>query len=143
MHHGAFFGKNARPYTCLAFLFDKTILYMADVSDIPASTYDSYEAAMNRPEGAVNGTVVNNASPIDMRPPLPILIVDWFVSAAPRLASGQRLTNVRSLRIHMHHSHFGVQQAVTAAARLRAQRSYMVGFAHRVSFVQILEQGVQ
>lgn len=46
------------------------------------------------------------------------------------------------LRLNKHISHFGVREAVDAARRLNAQRTYLTGFGHEVShdeYVAILE----
>lgn len=39
---------------------------------------------------------------------------------------------VDCLKLHPHTSHFGFAQAVTAAQRIGAERTYMVGFTHRL-----------
>ncbi|CAH7671070.1 beta-lactamase-like protein [Phakopsora pachyrhizi] len=46
VHHGTFFGDNPKPYICLAFLFDRSILYMSDVSYIPDSTFELIDQLM-------------------------------------------------------------------------------------------------
>lgn len=43
------------------------------------------------------------------------------------------------LRMHPHTSHFGLSQAMAAVRRLRAQRSYFVGFTHDLTHEQYTE----
>lgn len=107
VHHGRFFGSNPRPYICLAYLFDRSLCYMADVSEIPLTTWKLLESSL-RP---------HSSTPEQKEPPiLPLLVLD-------------------TLRIPNHASHFGLAQAISTARRLNASRTYLLGFAHRVSLV--------
>ncbi|MBW0532893.1 hypothetical protein O181_072608 [Austropuccinia psidii MF-1] len=59
VHHGKFFGTaTPTPYICLSYLFNQSICYMADVSEIPHSTWTLIRKILNPST------------------PLPILIVD-------------------------------------------------------------------
>lgn len=77
VHHGFYFVEGERrPYTCLAFLFDRAVLYMADVSDVPDTTWTLYDDAMaerQSPDATVNG--VNGVHTVDRDGP--VVILDW------------------------------------------------------------------
>ncbi|EGG04469.1 Hypothetical protein MELLADRAFT_78359 [Melampsora larici-populina 98AG31] len=147
VNHGCYFGPTGAvegPYGCLAFLFDRSICYMSDVSSIPESTYaalgvlpptssTSSPAPIHlSPNMAIEGSdtdsdITRSTSPVSTAatsldsepipmgvPPLPILIID-------------------TLRLKPHTSHFGLAEAVSTASRLGAQRTYLLGFTHGVT----------
>lgn len=147
VHHGCTFGPTGAvegPYGCLAFLFDRSICYMSDVSSIPDSTYaplgvlpplssSSSPASIHlspnlTTEGSdTDSDVTRSTSPVSTAatsldfepipmglPPLPILVID-------------------TLRLKPHTSHFGLAEAVSTANRLGAQRTYLLGFTHGVT----------
>lgn len=97
-------GKDARPYECSGFLFNRSIVYMSDVSMIPESTW-----------AALASLGVPNSSPseahLQPKPSLPILVID-------------------TLRLVTRPSHFGIEDALNTAHRLGAQRTYLVGLEH-------------
>ena len=113
VHHGSFFSPTAekgQPYWSLGFLFDRDIAYISDVSFIPEATWKLLVPDPQLEDLQINGaatTSEKNKSP-------PVLIID-------------------ALKIAPHASHFGIGQAVATAVRLKAQRTYLTGFAHRVT----------
>lgn len=140
VQHGCCFGPSGLvegPYGCLAFLFDRSLCYMSDVSAIPESTYvalgapapsilggpafedvgdfNSHTTSSSNASSppTTNPTSVASVSPADAVP-LPILVLD-------------------TLRLLPHTSHFGIAEAVATAQRLCAQRTYLLGFTHGVT----------
>jgi hypothetical protein len=108
VQHGLHFSDGS-PYVCLGFRFDDKVVYLSDVSYIPEDVWRLLEGA---PDTTRNGT----ASPDDgdnVAPP-EVFVIDC-------------------LRLLPHASHFGVAQAISAALRLRPKRTYLTGFAHKVT----------
>ena len=127
----------ARPLICLAYSFDKSALYMADLSEVPDRTWTALESlnmagpsttrkplssAENSTDITLNGlaerldgalTVNGSSSPESDRPySLRILIIDalW------------------PLRRHL--SHFSFAQALDTALRVRPRMTYLLGSTH-------------
>ncbi|KAK4046099.1 hypothetical protein OIV83_006352 [Microbotryomycetes sp. JL201] len=109
VHHGKIFSRNGEPYYCMGYLFDRQIAYLSDVSLIPEDVWDVLAQELELPTGnsvvATNGLRSNGAVSRTKRP-LPMLVVDC-------------------LRIETFTSHFGFGEAVAAARRMGAQRTYM------------------
>ncbi|KAG0151635.1 hypothetical protein CROQUDRAFT_86680 [Cronartium quercuum f. sp. fusiforme G11] len=145
VQHGCYFdstGSAQGPYGCLAFLFDHSLCYMADVSSVPESTYAALGAptpssptltpySSRLPLGSTSFSISpfsedsdegsdmttppsSLASGPTATPPLPVLVID-------------------TLRLEPHPSHFGIAQAISTAKRLGAQRTYLLGFSHGVT----------
>ncbi|EGG06920.1 Hypothetical protein MELLADRAFT_124039 [Melampsora larici-populina 98AG31] len=107
-HHGTVGqGQDARPYECAGFLFDRSIVYMSDVSSIPESTWTALASL------GVPSSIPSETHP-QPRPSLPILVID-------------------TLRLVTRPSHFGIEDALNTAHRLGAQKTYLVGFEHGVT----------
>ncbi|GAA6008037.1 MBL fold metallo-hydrolase [Rhodotorula paludigena] len=119
VHHGKFFTTPPSPYPCLGFLFNAQILYLSDVSYIPETVWAQLDAELALARRPVvrqqNGTNNTNGDVAKKeKPRLQALVIDC-------------------LRIEPFTSHFGIGQAVQAARRLHAQKSYLIGFGHRTS----------
>ncbi|BGP35884.1 hypothetical protein JCM10296v2_007736 [Rhodotorula toruloides] len=135
VHHGKFFTTPPSPYPCLGFLFDSQLAYISDVSHIPDECWEvlsqhiSLRLLRKQVENG-NGHGVNGMEEEGKeKPRLKALVIDC-------------------LRIEPFTSHFGIGQAVHAAQRIGAGRSYLlsarahsptlasrgqIGFGHRTS----------
>lgn len=120
VHHGKFFTDPPTPFYCLGFLFDRQLAYLSDVSYIPPEIYRRVAHYVRLPSASSsssswsNGTATTNGNGNgygnghdDDKPRLKALIVDC-------------------LRVEPFASHFGIGQAVEAARRLGAERTYLV-----------------
>ena len=102
VHHGAYFTDPPKPYYCNGFLFDRSIVYLGDVSYVPESIYESIAALPDLDSlSLVNGH--------QEKKQLPILIID-------------------ALKIIPHSSHYGIGQTMSSICRLNPQRTYILGF---------------
>jgi len=95
------------PYKCMGFIINSTLLYMADVSNIPEEEWKiilhpTTETAKET-GAAANGSVRENQ--------FSMLVLDV-------------------LKPQEHTSHFGIKKAVDAARKINATRTYMLGFTH-------------
>ncbi|BGO96145.1 hypothetical protein NBRC10512_002473 [Rhodotorula toruloides] len=113
VHHGKFFTTPPSPYPCLGFLFDSQLAYISDVSHIPDECWDvlSQHVSLRPLRKEVENGHANGA---EEKPRLKALVIDC-------------------LRIEPFTSHFGIGQAVHAAQRIGAERTYLIGFGHRTS----------
>ncbi|KAK4046664.1 hypothetical protein OIO90_006476 [Microbotryomycetes sp. JL221] len=136
VHHGKIFSEPGQPpYICLGYLFDRQIVYLSDVSLIPENVWDVLRRECLLPEddrgsneesirrslnnltvnGAKNGIDTHNGSSgSQVKRRVPILVIDC-------------------LRIETFTSHFGFGEAVAAARRLGAARTYMLERGMRTS----------
>jgi hypothetical protein len=126
-----------RPYYCFGFRFGKELVYISDVSTIPASAWPhilpgrspsaitsdknhTNGASNGKPNGTSNGNAhnSNHANGSDAshssHSRLPLLVLDC-------------------LRPEPHTSHFGIIQAVEHARKIGAHRTLLTGFSHEVS----------
>ncbi|KAH9819425.1 beta-lactamase-like protein [Melampsora americana] len=148
VHHGCYFGPTGDvegPYGCLAFLFDRSICYMSDVSSIPDSTYAALgvlpppTSAASSPtpthllpnltlEGSdTESDLTRSTSPVST--PATSLESELLPIGLPPLP----ILVIDTLRLKPHTSHFGLAEAVATADRLGAQRTYLLGFTHGVT----------
>ncbi|CAE6440270.1 hypothetical protein ACGC1H_004730 [Rhizoctonia solani] len=97
-----------KPYLCFGFIFGDFMVYMSDVSHIPNGTWEIIQS--NSPGF---GNQKNSGPSSDETRRYKVLVVDC-------------------LRLEPHTSHFGIQDALDAAKRVNAHRTYMVGFSHRI-----------
>lgn len=114
VHHGKFFTTPPEPYYCLGFLFDGQLAYVSDVSHIPDECWDviARHVRLNplRKEldaVRVNGNGNGREEDEGEKPRLKALVIDC-------------------LRVEPFTSHFGIGQAVHAAQRFGAERTYLV-----------------
>ncbi|KAK4704860.1 hypothetical protein P7C70_g1345, partial [Phenoliferia sp. Uapishka_3] len=121
VHHGKFFSKPPTPYYCLGFLFASRLVYLSDVSDIPQPVWEILERECELPaewrpiEDGMAKVEINGVNEGRKgKPKIQGLVVDC-------------------LRIEGHMSHFGLGQAIEAARRIGAERTYLVGFGHMIS----------
>ncbi|ORX36352.1 beta-lactamase-like protein [Kockovaella imperatae] len=138
VHHGIYFSSDTagtsvepRPLICLAYSFAKSILYMADVSQVPNSTWALMEEDgvvpivlknqdMARVDSSSESPAADLVDHLDRsldltaptRPQLKILIIDalW------------------PLRRHL--SHFSFGQAAETALRIQPSMTYLLGSTH-------------
>ena len=103
-----------RPYICHAFVIQHSVLYMGDVSHIPESAW----ALLGR--GADTGG--DHDGPMRTRREYSAVVLDC-------------------LRPATHVSHFGLAQSVSAARRLGATRTYLLGFGHEIGFDEYARVG--
>ncbi|KAG9013901.1 hypothetical protein FRB94_004281 [Tulasnella sp. JGI-2019a] len=108
------------PLKCFAFVINNTLLYMSDVSHIPDDEWSTILNPPSRPR-AVDATD-DNADSSPPKTQYSAFIVDLL----------RPVTFV---------SHFGIDQAVTAARRIGAHRNYTVGMNHPISHDQWISIG--
>ncbi|EGG06849.1 Hypothetical protein MELLADRAFT_124040 [Melampsora larici-populina 98AG31] len=107
-HHGTMgHGKDLRPHECAGFLFNRSILYMSDVSSIPESTWATLASL------GVHNSMTSTAH-LQSHLSLPILVID-------------------TLRLTTRASHLGIGDALKVAHRLGAKRTYLVGLEHGIT----------
>ncbi|OAV98931.1 hypothetical protein PTTG_03970 [Puccinia triticina 1-1 BBBD Race 1] len=146
VHHGCYFnacGQPSSPYECLAFLFDQTFCYMSDVSSIPESTW----AALGCPSTPSTPRLTRSLSNLteesfgsdNLSLSSASSMSDCSHSSASSVSeadgppAGLPLLIVDTMRLTHHISHFGIADAVETAAKLRAHRTYILGFTHGVT----------
>lgn len=100
------------PFKCFAFVVNNALIHMSDVSNIPEDTW-----------------------PIILNPPLPPN--SDSTSSPPRYHTFV----VDVLRPPPFVSHFGLDQAVSAARRIGAAKNYMLGFGHEMTHDQWVTVG--
>ncbi|KNZ53765.1 hypothetical protein VP01_3140g1 [Puccinia sorghi] len=144
VHHGCYFngsGQPSSPYECLAFLFDQTFCYMSDVSSIPDSTWTALGAppSVSVLKRTMSSFTEKSFGSDDPSTSTSSCALDSLASSSSSVfePDGAPLTLplliVDTLRLKPHISHFGIAEAVEAAVKLRAQRTYILGFTHGVT----------
>lgn len=145
VYHGCYFndsGQPLSPYECLAFLFDQTFCYMSDVSSIPDSTWtalgcgpalSSLKRKMSNLteksfDDSDHPSISTASSRLDSSSSLASSAYE-----SDRASPGLPLLIVDTLRLEPHISHFGIAEAVETAVKLRAHRTYLLGFTHGVT----------
>jgi hypothetical protein len=118
VHHGSNFSDGS-PYLCLGFRFDDKLVYLSDVSHVPESVWTLLKGSQQLYGAADNANSTSGSASVSaiasQEPKTPdVLVIDC-------------------LRVAPHASHFGVAQAISTALRLRPRRTYLTGFAHKVT----------
>lgn len=98
--------ETIHPYLCFGFKIQDTVLYMSDVSHIPDEAWAVIEGQRTEEQIDPSSTPTPSKK-------ISVLVVDC-------------------LRLISHTSHFGIAEAVTAARRVGALRTYWTGFAHDI-----------
>ncbi|KAA1114204.1 hypothetical protein PGTUg99_029344 [Puccinia graminis f. sp. tritici] len=144
VHHGCYFntsGHPSSPYECLAFLFDQTFCYMSDVSSIPESTWTALGCPPNAPTIRRSMSNLTTKSFDSDNPSVSTTSsrLGSLHSSASSVSdcegppAGLPLLIVDTMRLKPHISHFGIADAVETAVKLRAHRTYILGFTHGVT----------
>jgi len=144
VHHGCYFngsGQPSGPYECLAFLFDQTFCYMSDVSSIPDSTWTALGCPPSVPvlKRTMSSFTEKSFDSDDPSTSTSSCALDSLASSPSSIyetdgaSSALPLLIVDTLRLKPHISHFGIAEAVETAVKLRAQRTYILGFTHGVT----------
>ncbi|KAM0792026.1 hypothetical protein ACM66B_006253 [Microbotryomycetes sp. NB124-2] len=123
VHHGKIFSQNGEPYFCLGYLFNRQIAYLSDVSLIPEDVWNVLDRELALPILNGHGKVATNGSANELN----------GINSTDRIRLRLPMLVIDCLRIETFTSHFGFGEAVAAARRMGAQRTYMVGFGHYVS----------
>ncbi|KAA1120067.1 hypothetical protein PGT21_037107 [Puccinia graminis f. sp. tritici] len=144
VHHGCYFntsGHPSSPYECLSFLFDQTFCYMSDVSSIPESTWTALGCPPNAPTIRRSMSNLTTKSFDSDNPSVSTTSsrLGSLHSSASSVSdcegppAGLPLLIVDTMRLKPHISHFGIAEAVETAVKLRAHRTYILGFTHGVT----------
>ncbi|POW11066.1 hypothetical protein PSTT_05514 [Puccinia striiformis] len=141
VYHGCYFnaaGQPECPYECLAFLFDQTFCYMSDVSSIPDPTWTALGCPPSIPLKRSMSHCTEKSSSDSDHPSIFTTSsrLDSTASSASSVSdsegppAGLPLLIVDTMRLEPHISHFGIAEAVETAVKLRAHRTYILGFTH-------------
>ncbi|POW00236.1 hypothetical protein PSHT_13132 [Puccinia striiformis] len=144
VYHGCYFnaaGQPECPYECLAFLFDQTFCYMSDVSSIPDPTWTALGCPPSIPLKRSMSHCTEKSSSDSDHPSIFTTSsrLDSTASSASSVSdsegppAGLPLLIVDTMRLEPHISHFGIAEAVETAVKLRAHRTYILGFTHGVT----------
>ncbi|KIO34553.1 hypothetical protein M407DRAFT_16528 [Tulasnella calospora MUT 4182] len=104
------------PYKCLSFIFNNSLVYMSDVSNIPDEQWP---------------TLLQPPTQFEMGSPAAV----EHVNVRPTRAN-HKVFIVDVLRPFPYASHFGLDQAVQAVRKMGAARNYILGFNHDMNHDQ-------
>ncbi|KAG8953228.1 hypothetical protein FRC04_002638 [Tulasnella sp. 424] len=110
------------PFKCFSFIFNNSLIYMSDVSNIPDEQWPTILQPPLQPGSGPTSTAKNNGTVQPPRADYKVFIVDV-------------------LRPRPYVSHFGLDQGVQAVRKLGATRNYFLGFSHDVNHDQWLAIG--
>ncbi|KAK4687421.1 phosphoribosyl 1,2-cyclic phosphate phosphodiesterase, partial [Tremellales sp. Uapishka_1] len=126
VHHGVYFTPpnatptdSPHPLICLGFAFDHDIVYISDVSSIPASTWDLILSPPTS-SATVYPTMPHHSLPTPARTPPPT-----SHPLPPKILIIDALWPIRT-----HASHINFPQALEIAMRIKPQITYLIGFSH-------------
>jgi hypothetical protein len=119
VHHGLHFSDGS-PYLCLGFRFDDKLVYLSDVSHIPENIWALLKGPQRLYPADANGESISLSAS-----------ASTIASQEPKAAPDVLI--IDCLRLVPHASHFGVAQAISTALRLKPKRTYLTGFAHKVT----------
>ncbi|CAE6471617.1 unnamed protein product [Rhizoctonia solani] len=100
-----------KPYWCFGFIFGDFMVYMSDVSYIPE---DAWKTIYSKSPKSANSN-------------------DLIPGCGRTTQARYKVLVVDCLKLEPHTSHFGLEGALDAAKQVNAQRTYMVGFSHRIT----------
>lgn len=116
VHHGVYFIKK-EPYWCLGFMFNRSIVYISDVSFIPESTWELLEGSTQRKGNQEIEAAASSKDASDVlheaKESLEMAKLSngkasiLGGSQTPRNATRPQILLIDCLRVYPHTSHFG------------------------------------
>jgi len=129
------------PLICLGFMFDESIVYMSDVSEIPERTWDRLLRRESRSKSKTpasdassrSRTVVNGSSTLSIstRASSSTTTSSTSAPASPSVPAHLPILIIDALwPLRSHPSHVSLIQALTPVLRLRPSMTYLIGSTH-------------
>ncbi|KAG8982238.1 hypothetical protein FRB90_006927 [Tulasnella sp. 427] len=107
------------PFKCFSFIFNNSLIYMSDVSNIPDEQWPFILNPPPQPRNGARSAASEEEKDESPRADYKVFIVDI-------------------LRLKPYASHFGLDQAVQAVRKLGAARNFALGFNHEMNHDQWL-----
>jgi hypothetical protein len=157
------------PLICLGFLFDNQFAFLSDVSHIPESTWSLLESPSpagsprDPPELTSTGDEIPEMVESNLKKGAPMPVAKHMLptpsgtpsrsrNGSPSPSPSKRRYNTQDKKLPLlvidclrptasHMSHFGIKDAMIAAIRFDALKTYWIGFSHPTAHRQWEELG--